>query len=136
MAKFYYWTNNGVVAVVDEETYQKLEARKQFQAAHDEKGLPRPQCPPIKPIFTFSELHHPSFHLMTGGIKLMNWLFRSHEVEKAELWVPFSNGRERLPFGGLTEKSARVVRWEMSFCTSLDEAMAAFELAHLSASTE
>lgn len=135
MAKFYYWTNNGVVGVVDEKTYHELESRKHFLAARDEKGLPRPQLPPIRPIFTFSDPRHPSFHLMSGSVELMQGLFKGHEVEEKNLWVPFSNGRERLPFYGLTKESARAVRWEMSFCTNLDEAMETFGLARSSAST-
>ena len=120
MATFFRASNNGVIAVVSEEVYIEMQERQKFIADCEANGLPRPQLPPVTPIFTFSSPTHRSFNFMTGSLNMLSDLLKGHNVESGLIWVPFSNGTE---WHG--DKSAQ---WEMKFMTSLDEVMKTFGL--------
>ncbi len=120
MATYYKGSNNGVVAIVTEAVYEKMQERYQLLAECEAKGLPRPQLPPITPVFTFSRPEHGAFKFMTGSYALLERLLEGHEVHSGAIWVPFSNG---IQWGN--DESAR---WEQEFMTSLDEAVEAFGL--------
>ena len=120
MATYFKGSNNGVVAIVTEETHKKMEERYQLLADCEKKGLPRPQLPPITPVFTFSSPEHGAFKFMTGSYDMLSKLLEGHDVRSGSIWVPFSNG---IQWGG--DESAR---WEMEFITSLDDVAEAFDI--------
>lgn len=117
---FFVCSNNSVTAVVTRETYEKLMERNRLIQECESLGLPKPELPPVRPVFTFSRSEHPSFRLMTGSDELLDRLLSGHNVERGCIWVPFSNGVEH--------RSGEEGRWEQMFRTSLDEAMTAFGL--------
>ncbi len=121
MATFYQDSNNSVVAIMTEGDYKRMLERRALVDETVKKGLPRPQLPPVTPIFTFSSPDHPSFLFMTGSINLMRKLLHGHSVIRSGIWVPFSNGSE----WSLNEEEAR---YERQFRTSLDQAIEAFGL--------
>ncbi len=118
MATFYKDSNNGVIAIVTEEVYQKMEERSQLITECEKKGLPRPQLPHITPVFTFSAPEHGAFKYMTGSFEMLTRLLDGHDVRNGGIWVPFSNGTQ----WGHDESA----RWEIDFMTSLDEVVQAF----------
>lgn len=119
---YYKDSNNGVTAVVTEEVYKKLEERQKLRIECHNSGLPDPQLPPIRPVFTFSGPDHHSFGFMTGSYTLMKRLLAGHDVRDGGIYVPFSNGVE---LGSCGQESGR---FERGFMTSLDEAIEAFGL--------
>ena len=119
MATYYKGSNNGVTAVVTAEVYQKMEERSKLLKECEKKGLPRPQLPPITPIFTFSSPDHGAFKFMTGSYDMLTKLLEGHDVQSGYIWVPFSNGVQWDP-------DALTRYWEQEFLTSLDEAFEAF----------
>jgi hypothetical protein len=118
MATYFKGSNNGVTAVVTAEVYQKMEERCQLLAECEKKGLPRPQLPPITPVFTFSSATHGAFKFMTGSYEVLIKLLEGHDVQTGSIWVPFSNG---IQWG-----HDEAARWELEFMTTLDEAIEAF----------
>ena len=120
MAKFFRCTNNSTVAIVTEEVYGKMQEREKLYRDHERAGMPMPVLLPIVPVFTFSRNDHPSLCNMTGNVALMERLLRSHQVQDASFYVPFSN---HIEWG--SDESAK---YELRFRTTLQEAIEAFGL--------
>lgn len=118
--KFFQAVNNGVIAIVTETVYQKMEERFRLIQECEKIGLPTPQLPPIGPVFTFSQPDHPSFKFMTGSISLLKRLVDKNEVVAGTIWVPFSNHSE---WGDEPGRSFEIMQE-----TSLDQAIEAFGL--------
>jgi len=124
MAKFFTCSNNSVTAVMTEKDYLKLQERYDLLRECERGRLPRPELPPVTPVFTFSDPDHPSFRFMTGSVETMRWLLEGHEVVHGGIWVPFSNGYE-------WDRDPTVAQHELEFCTSLDQAIEAFGLTKI-----
>jgi len=124
MAKFFTYSNNGVTAVVSEETMQKIqwyeESRREAGEREQEFLAPYPT-----PIFTFSDA--PGLQgVVTGTLRDKEELLRGHQTESRFFYVPFSN------CGGSAELLYRDkldgVSFELAFVTTLRQAMDAFGL--------
>ena len=118
MAKFFKYSNNGVVAIITEAVNQKMEERSRLMLECEKKGYPTPQLPPITPVFTFSEPQHGAFKYMTGSYEMLTKLLKHHVVTDGWFWVPFSNGIQWHQDKSATE--------EIAYMTSLDEVVEAF----------
>jgi hypothetical protein len=130
MATFYVCSNNGVTAVMREEAYHEMNKRHALVNECEKEGLPRPQLPPVRPVFTFADPSHQSFLFMTGSYSLMERLLKGHTVHRGGIWVSFSNGTEwSWGTNWNDDKERKSALWEMKFSTSLDEAVEAFGLA-------
>lgn len=126
MATYYYQSNNGVTAVVTEQIYKKMEERLDLLRECERKNLPRPQLPPILPVFTFSSPDHPAIRYMTGTSKAMSRLLEGQDLKSGSIWVPFSNG--------IQWRQDESAVWELEFMTTLDEVFDAFP--HLTAAQQ
>ncbi|MDP3994579.1 MAG: hypothetical protein Q8P91_02010 [bacterium] len=125
--KFYATSNNGVRAVITEETYKRFLERARLFTECKQLNMPLPQLPPIRPVFTFSSRNHPSFPFMTGSLECIDKIWEGCDIKHGRevnvgIYVPFSNGTE---LGGNPEEQQR---WEWMMMTSLDEAIEAFDL--------
>lgn len=103
MAKFYAWSNNGVIAVISETVFELIQDRREKEGHTEAVGRGRPQLPYPRPIFTFADLRMMPFknEWVTGSTNLMNILLEGHQVEHCSFYVPFSNGYE---YGGNSPK--------------------------------
>lgn len=125
MAKFFKARNNGVIALMTEETYEKMNRRMSVVEEAQAKGIAMPLLPPALPIFTFARPGHPSIKHMTGTLGIMSRLLEGHEVIDSSFWVPFSNGIEH---GGLALNSEEQ-EFELGFMTTMDQVVEAFDIA-------
>lgn len=118
MATFYRDSNNGVIAVVTEETY--LEIQKWEKLPNEAKA----HVPYPGPIFTFTWAEHfgdEPWH--TGTHELLDRLVRGHHVEPASgIYVPFSNSEM---YSGTSQGSREALVRDMA---TLAQAMKAFHL--------
>lgn len=123
MARFYMWSNNGVVAVVTGAVFQEIEHRHRIAGEARAEGREL-YLPPARPVFTFSRPGLPGLdEWLTGTIEDMEVLLGGHEViSDRSFYVPFSNGYQ---WGTLGEELAEE---ERRFRTTLREAMDAFGL--------
>jgi len=113
MATYYKDSNNGVVAIVSEAVYKEMQAWNQICRECEKEGLPRPQRPPILPVFTFSDPTHGAFKFMTGSYAILTRLLKGQTVLDGSFWVPFSNGIQWRP--------NNEARWELEYMTTLDD---------------
>lgn len=127
MAKFYMWSNNGVVAVVSEAVFQEMECRRRIVGEARAEGQEL-YLPPVRPIFTFSDTRNPGLEKwLTGSLEDMHELLRGHEVVRESFYVPFSNGYQ-WGIKALTGDDESAER-ERKCRTSLREAIDTFGLA-------
>lgn len=121
MARFYVWSNNGVVAVMPEAVFREMEHRRRVEQEAWEQG--RKLCLPLpRPVFTFADTGNPGLEeWLTGTIADMRVLLEGHEVVRdRNFYVPFSNGYQ-WGWGELAEVERR-------FRTTLRQAIDAFDL--------
>lgn len=123
MARFYYWKNNGVTAVMPEATFQSMVEclRKDPIVGY--------QFADFRPIFTFSDVPHLR-SWVTGTNEDMRRLLAGHElVASRAVYVPFSNGREMSTGKYRGDLVSGEVEW--SFHTTIGEVMDVFGLARV-----
>lgn len=89
---FFYATNNGIRALVTEETYHRIQMLKE-RRRNWEGPEPFPEPVPIVPIFTFGPadrlVHQP---WLTGTYELFDHLIGTGGgLEEQSFFVPFSN---------------------------------------------
>ena len=120
--KFYRCSNNGVVAIVTEETMALIEAR--LQLMRESSDPDRTFVPYPHRIHTFSSRSHLK-GWVNGTLNLLNWLIKQSgaEIVNAGFYVPFSNGFE-LCYRAEPEHAEE----EWKFRTSADELLADFGL--------
>jgi len=120
--KLYRCSNNGVVAIVTEETMALIEAR--LQLMRESSDPDRTFVPYPHRIHTFSSRSHLK-GWVNGTPRLLDWLIEQSgaEVANAGFYVPFSNGAE---FLYRTEPERAEEEWR--FRTSGDELLADFGL--------
>lgn len=117
MSTFYRCTNNGMIAVISQETYEQIQVW--LELVDDAKAVQ----PYPRPIFTFERLEHyedRGREVVTGDYALMDTLLTGHRVVVRDFFVPFSNATEYL--GG------EAAEQELRFRTTLEEAIEAFGL--------
>jgi hypothetical protein len=109
---YYRCTNNGVTALVTEDTYQQILLMQ-----------PRQAGPYPRPIFTFARpdlvLYYRPY--LTGTYGMMDQLLGGRSTFENDFYVPFSNLHEIN--AGADERIA-----ELMFCTTFEQLVKAFDL--------
>ncbi len=126
MGVFHVAHNNGVTAVVDDATFQRVCAARQYAEKYVRGG--EQTTMPCIPTFTFTK--EPDKHLLgvfTGSNDLMEKLLKGHTLVRDAGYVPFSNSIE-FNFCSESEDERRYALNELRYRTSLEEAMEAFGL--------
>lgn len=118
VAKFFVCTNQGVTAVAPEWVYEEMRRRSQNLSRWIPNSLLEE---PARPVFTFSD-YDVLRPYVTGTMADMRLLLEGHSVETAQFHVPFSFGLQ------WETPNHPAVRRELSFGTTIGEAMTAFGL--------
>ena len=122
MATFYKCINNGTIAIVSEEIYEKI------QTWGDLVGAAGAIQPYPTPIFTFkgeeSYATDRYRRFVTGDYGTMDILLSGHWVADGTFYVPFSNHFEL--------QGGEMAKQELRFRTTLGEAIETFGLMPVS----